>query len=281
MTEKEFQKKKKNDTDKIMSFWEHLEVLRWHILRSAIAIVVFSTIAFFYKDIIFDKIILSPKEPGFITSQLLCRMGAWLNIPDLCINVKSLKIINTEMAGQFNMHIFISIVTGLILTVPYFLWELWRFIKPALSENERKHSGGFVIITSFLFLIGVVFSYFLIVPLTINFLGTYYVSENVENYFTLSSYINTITSLTFATGIVFELPVMVYFLTRIGILTPKFLKKYRRHAIVIILIIAAIITPPDVFSQTMVAIPLYLLFEISIYICKIVYRKKHAADIKV
>jgi sec-independent protein translocase protein TatC len=185
------------------------------------------------------------------------------------------------MAGQFNMHIFISIVTGLILTVPYFLWELWRFIKPALSENERKHSGGFVIITSFLFLIGVVFSYFLIVPLTINFLGTYYVSENVENYFTLSSYINTITSLTFATGIVFELPVMVYFLTRIGILTPKFLKKYRRHAIVIILIIAAIITPPDVFSQTMVAIPLYLLFEISIYICKIVYRKKHAADIKV
>lgn len=258
-----------------MSFWEHLEVLRWHILRSAIAIVVFSTVAFIYKDIIFDEVILSPKEPGFITSQLLCRLGAWFHINDLCINTKPLKIINTEMAGQFTMHIFISIITGVIIAVPYFLWELWRFIKPALSEKERKHSGGFVVITSLLFLTGVVFSYFLIVPLTINFLGTYYVSENVENYFTLNSYISTITSLSFATGLVFELPVLVYFLTKIGILTPIFLKKYRRHAIVIILIISAVITPPDVFSQAMVAIPLYLLFEVSIYICKIVYRKKH------
>jgi sec-independent protein translocase protein TatC len=257
-----------------LSFWEHLEALRWHVIRSAIAIVLFAIIALIYNEMIFDKIILAPKEPGFITNKILCWLGSKLNINYFCMNNFKLKIINTDMAGQLTISLWIAIVAGLIVAVPYILWEFWRFVKPALKEKERKYSRGFVFVTSLLFLTGVIFCYFLVVPLMINFLGTYKVSENVENYITLNSYISTVTNLCFATGLVFEFPILVYFLTKIGILTPTFLVKQRKYIIVFILIIAAIITPPDVFSQIMVSIPLYALYEMSIYISRIVYRKR-------
>lgn len=257
-----------------MSFWEHLEALRWHFIRSVIAIVIFATLALIYNKMIFDKIILAPKEPGFITNKLFCWFGSKVNINYFCINNLHLKIINTDMAGQLTISIWIALIAGLIIAIPYILWEFWRFVKPALKEKERKYSKGFVFVTSSLFLTGVVFSYFLIIPLMINFLATYKVSENVENFITLNSYISTVTNLTFATGLVFEFPILVYFLTKIGILTPEFLTKQRKYIIVFILIIAAIITPPDVFSQILVSIPLYALYEMSIYISRIVYRKR-------
>ena len=178
------------------------------------------------------------------------------------------------MSGQFLIHMYISIAVGFILAIPFVLWEIWRFIKPALKINEKRYSSGAVIVMSFLFLVGICFSYFLIVPLTLNFLGTYRVSDFVVNQITLRSYINTVVSLTFAVGVIFELPVLVFFLTKIGVLTPTFMKKNRKYALVIVLIVSAIITPADIFSQVMVAIPLFALYEISIVISKRVYAKQ-------
>lgn len=270
-------KKKKNKEQKSeseMTFWNHLEALRWHFIRSAIAIVVLATLALIYNDFIFTNVILAPKESSFITNEMLCWFGNKINVDYFCINSMNLKIINTSMAGQLTISIWVALVAGLIMAVPYVLWEFWRFVKPALNEKEVKYSKGFVVITSLLFLIGVLFSYFLIVPLTVNFLGSYKVSDSVENYITLDSYISTVTSLSFATGLVFEFPILVYFLTKIGIITPQFLTKQRRYIIVVILVVGAIITPPDVFSQVMVSIPLYGLYEASIIISKRVFKKR-------
>jgi len=178
------------------------------------------------------------------------------------------------MSGQFLIHMYISIAVGVILAIPFVLWEIWSFVRPALKGNEKKYSSGAVIVMSLLFLIGIAFSYFLIVPLTLNFLGTYRVSDFVANHITLRSYINTVVSLSFAVGVVFELPILVFFLTKIGVLTPTFMKKNRKYALVIVLIVSAIITPADIFSQVMVAIPLFALYEISIVISKRVYAKQ-------
>lgn len=267
-------KSRKNNPEAEMSFWEHLEVFRWALIRSAIVMVVFASVAFVYNDIVFDRIILSPKSPEFATNSFFCWLGEKLSIDYLCINNLNLRIINTSMSGQLTIHIYISFIAGLILAFPYVIWEISRFVKPALKPNEKKYASQFIIVTSCLFLVGVLFSYFLIVPLTVNFLGTYQVSENIENYISLNSYISTVTTLSFATGLVFELPVFVYFLTKMEILKPDFLRKNRKIIIVVILIIGAIITPPDVFSQIMVSIPLYGLYELSIYVSDFVYRGK-------
>jgi sec-independent protein translocase protein TatC len=178
------------------------------------------------------------------------------------------------MAGQFTTYMNVSIVAGLILAIPFILWEIWKFIKPALKEKEIRYSKSFVLVTSVLFFSGVLFAYFVVVPMMVNFLGKYKVSESVDNYINLGSYIGTVTNLTFAVGCIFEFPVLVYFLTKVGILNPAFLRKYRRHIIVLILIIAAIITPPDMFSQILVSIPLYGLYEMSIYISQRIYNKR-------
>ncbi|HOW25651.1 MAG TPA: twin-arginine translocase subunit TatC [Bacteroidales bacterium] len=259
--------------EKEMSFWQHLEELRWHVLRSIIAILAFSILAMMNRKILFDDILLAPKDADFITNRWLCKLADLVSTPALCFKDFSLNIVNLSMSGQFMTHMYISVAAGLVLAVPYVLWEIWRFVKPALKLRERKYSGGAVIVMSLLFLIGILFSYFLIVPLTLNFLGSYTVSDMVQNQISLKSYLSTVVSLTFATGLVFELPVFVYFFSRIGLLTPSFMRKSRKYALVIILIIAAIITPPDVFSQTMVAIPLYGLYEISIFISARVHRQ--------
>lgn len=193
----------------------------------------------------------------------------------MCIREIPFKLINTELSGQFTTHMWISFIGGLIVGFPYVLWELWRFIKPALHEKERKNTTGFVFFASLLFITGVLFSYYIIVPLTINFLGSYQVSADVDNMISMSSYISTVTTLTLATGIVFELPIVVYFLTKFGIMTPDFMRKYRRHALVVILIVAALITPsPDISSQLLVAIPLYILYEFSIFVSSYVVKKQ-------
>lgn len=267
-------KKKKPATEKEMTFWEHLEELRWHIVRGLIAIIVLAVVAFLNRHIIFDNIILAPKDSEFITNKLLCRLADIISVKGLCIDNLNLNIINIKMSGQFLVHMYVSIVAGIIVAFPYIIWEVWTFIRPALYSNERKYTTGAVVVCSLLFIAGILFAYFLIVPLTINFLGTYQVSEFVQNKVSLNSYISTVVSVTFGVGLVFELPVFVYFLTKVGILTPQFMKKNRKYMIVILLIISAIITPPDVFSQIMVVIPLLGLYELSILISKRVYRKR-------
>lgn len=257
---------KKTSADVEMSFWDHLEELRWHIVRSVSAIIVLAILAFLNRRFIFDLVILSPSNSDFITNRLLCSLGSKLGIEAICMDSLKLQIININMAGQFTTHLMISLVTGLILAFPVILYEFWRFIRPALHRNEAKYSGKAVIISSLLFFVGILFAYFLIVPLTINFLGTYQVSEIVNNQISLNSYINTVVSVTFAVGIVFELPLIIYFLTKIGLVTPGFLKRNRKYMLVVLLIISATITPPDVFSQILVCIPLYGLYEVSILI---------------
>lgn len=259
-----------------MSFWEHLEELRWHLLRSVIILVVLGIGAFIMRKFIFDVIILSPREPDFISYRAMCALGKWLSSDALCIDSTPLEIINIQMSGQFLVHIYVSLMVALVVAFPYLLWEIWSFIRPALLPKEEKYSKGVVFFSTVLFIIGMTFSYFLVVPLTINFFSSYQVSETVENTITLSSYISTVVSLTLATGIIFELPIIVFFLTKVGILTPAFMKKNRKYVFVLLLTLSAIITPPDVFSQVLVTIPLMLLYEMSIVISGRVERKKEA-----
>lgn len=266
----------KNNTvkeGKVMSFWDHLEELRGHIIRSLVAVVALAGLAFVNRHIIFDTIILAPSSSNFITYRLLCELGHKLSISSLCIPKMHLEIINIKMSGQFLTHIYISVMAGFIMAFPYVLWEIWRFVQPAMHENERKYSRGGLLISTLLFFIGVIFSYFLIVPLMVNFLGNYSVSQDVLNRISLSSYISSVVSVTFAVGVVFELPILVYFLTKIGVVTPGFLKKNRKYMIVVLLIVSAIITPPDMFSQVLVFVPLWALYELSILVSKRVYKR--------
>lgn len=268
------QKKNKAKKDKEMSFLEHLEELRWHIIRSILSIVVLTVFAFIMKDIMFDKIIMAPRSPQFFTNRMLCNLGHLMNTELLCINTKPFELISIKMSGQLTTHIAVSIVTGIILAFPYIIWEFWRFFRPALYTNEQRYTKGVVFSASGLFFLGVLFGYFMIVPLSIHFLGSYQISEQVVNQIYVRNYIGTETSIVLATGIIFELPLIAFFLTKIGVVSPSFLVKYRKHAIVIVFILSAIITPPDIFSQTLVGIPLLMLYEIGILVSRAVYRKK-------
>jgi sec-independent protein translocase protein TatC len=267
-------KKKSGDGEGEMTFLQHLEELRWHIIRSFIAVVVGAIAAFMLKDFIFDKVILAPKSPGFITNRLLCQLADAVNAPALCINQNPLNLISIKMSGQFTTHITISLIAGVIMAFPYIFWEFWSFFRPALYEKERKHARGAVLAASSLFMIGILFGYYVISPLSINFLSSYRVSDLVDNQINITSYIGSVTSVALSAGVTFELPIVVFFLARIGIITPEFMRKYRRHAIVVVLILAAIITPPDVFSQTLVSIPLILLYEVSIFIAARVVKNR-------
>lgn len=261
--------------EKEMTFLDHLETLRWHLIRSVIAIVVFAIAAFVCKEFIFDGILLAPKRADFITAQLMCRLGEYLQVTGLCINQQPLKLISIDIAGQFTTHMFVALIAGLIVAFPYVCWELWRFIKPALHQQELKYARGIVFYTSVLFLMGVLFSYFIIAPLSINFLGTYQVSSEVQNTISLDSYISIITNMALAGGITFELPIAVYFLTKIGLIGPAFMRTYRKHSIVVMFILAAVITPSaDVTSQVLVAMPLIALYEISIWVSTAVAKNK-------
>lgn len=262
-----------SDPNAEMSFLDHLEALRWHLVRSAIAILTIAIVAFINKSFIFDQIIFGPKNIDFPTYRALCWLSEKLSI-DMCIKEIQFRLINISMAGQFTVHMWVAFVTGFIVGFPYVLWEVWRFVKPALTQKEKQYSGGIVFFTSLLFLAGVLFGYYVISPLSINFLGSYQVSEEVKNQISLDSFISTVTILTFASGIVFELPIVVYFLSKIGLVTPQFMRKYRKHAMVVNLIVAAVITPsPDITSQLLVAVPLFLLYEVSIYVSAVVVKK--------
>jgi sec-independent protein translocase protein TatC len=278
---KKILQKLRPDSEKEMSFLDHLEELRWHLVRSALAILVFAIAAFIFKDIIFDGILLAPKRVDFVTARLMCQLGKHLNVGGLCINQQSFELINTDIAGQFTSHMYVSIIAGIIIAFPYILWELWSFVKPALHINELKYTRGIIFFTTFLFLCGILFGYYIITPLSLNFLGSYQVSPEVQNRISLDSYMGIVTNISLAGGITFELPIVVYFLTKIGLVGPDFLRKYRKHSVVVMFILAAIITPStDVTSQVLVALPLILLYEVGIWVSISVSRNNKEIKMK-
>lgn len=260
---------------KDMSFLDHLEELRWVLVRSTIAILVFATFNFFISDFVFDVIIFGPKSPDFITYRLFCDLSHQLGFADsICVTEMPFIIQNINVEGQINILVWTCITAGFILAFPYILLQLWNFISPALYENERKYAKLFIFIASLLFFTGVLFGYFVVVPMSVNFFATFKVSDVVQNQFSFDSYIGMIKTAVIASGLFFELPVIIYFLTKLGLVTPKFLRDYWRYAVVIILIVAAIVTPPDVVSQLIVAIPMLIIYEISIFISVIVYKNQ-------
>lgn len=258
-----------------MSFLDHLEDLRWLLVRSTIAVIVMAIVTYFISDYLFDTIIFGPTRPTFFTYTFFCELSHTLGFADsICITEMPFIIQNTEMEGQVNVFIWICILAGFILSFPYILWEIWKFIGPALYEKEKKNAKVFIFFSSILFFLGVLFGYFVVIPMSVNFVATFTVSDVVKNQFTLDSYIGMVKTSVLASGLFFELPIIIFFLTKLGLVTPNFLRTYRKYAIVLVLIIAAIVTPPDVVSQTIVAIPMLLIYEASIWISVFVSKTK-------
>jgi len=258
-----------------MSFLDHLEELRWLLVRSTIAIIIMAFLTYFISDYLFDTIIFGPTRPTFFTYRFFCDLSHTLGFADsICITEMPFIIQNTEMEGQVNIFVWMCILAGFILSFPYILWEVWKFISPALYVKERKNAKVFIFVSSLLFFLGVLFGYFVVIPMSVNFVATFTVSDIVKNQFTLESYIGMVKTSVIASGIFFELPIIIYFLTKLGLVTPGFLRKYRKYAIVIVLIVAAIVTPPDVVSQIIVAIPMLIIFELSVIISALVYKRK-------
>ncbi|HEY4649942.1 MAG TPA: twin-arginine translocase subunit TatC [Pontibacter sp.] len=251
---------------KEMSFVDHLEELRWHLIRAVASIFVFSTIAFLAKGFVFHDIILAPARTDFLSYRLMCELGERVGSEALCIDQLGFTIQSRQMSGQFSMHMLVSVVIGLACAFPYAFWEIWRFVSPGLYPQERKSSRGAVFFVSILFILGLLFGYYVVSPISINFLAGYQVDPSIVNEFDLSSYISTLTTLCLSCAFMFQMPVIVYFFTKAGLLTPGVMKLYRRHAIIVILVVGAIITPPDVISQLLISFPLMLLYEASIMV---------------
>ena len=252
-----------------MSFLDHLEDLRWHLLRSVIAILLAGVAAFVAKDFVFDVLLFGPKNNDFLTYRLLCQVSNFLGFDDsFCISELPFRIQSRTMAGQFSAHIWTSITLGFVIAFPYVIYQFWKFISPGLYTYERKTASGFIGVTSLLFFMGVLFGYYVVTPLSVRFLGTYTVSSEVFNDFDLSSYTALIRASVLASGLIFELPILIYFLTKVGLVTPELMRKYRKISLVLVMFLSAVITPPDVASQIIVAIPVLILYELSIFISK-------------
>ncbi|MDD3491213.1 MAG: twin-arginine translocase subunit TatC [Bacteroidia bacterium] len=259
----------KNNSEETATFWEHLEVLRWTFLRIFAVLFVLLVLVFGFKDFIFNSIIFKPLSSDFAFYRLLCLLGDLLNSPGFCPEDFKINLININLAGQFLAHITSSFSIALVASVPFLLFEIWRFVAPALYPGEKKNVGFIFFSSSFLFYLGAAVSYFIVFPLTIRFLGTYTVSELVPNQISLQSYMSTLYILVFSMGLMFEMPVLAYFLSRMGIVTREGLKKFRNYAVVGVLVISAFITPTtDPFTMLVVAFPLYVLYEVSILVCR-------------
>jgi sec-independent protein translocase protein TatC len=263
-----------------MSFLDHLEELRWLLVRSTSAVLIMAFVTYFISDYLFDVIIFGPTRPSFFTYTFFCDLSHQLGFAEsICITEMPFIIQNTEMEGQVNVFVWMCVLAGFILSFPYILWEVWKFIGPALYEKEKRNAKVFVFSSSLLFFLGVIFGYFVVIPMSVNFVATFTVSDVVKNQFTLDSYMGMVKTSVLASGLFFELPIIIYFLTKLGLVTPEFLRKYWKYAVVIILIVAAIVTPPDVVSQTIVAIPMLIIYEVSILISKIVVLNKKKENV--
>ncbi len=259
-----------------MSFLSHLEELRWRLFRAVIALLIFAIVLFVMTEDIMTNVFISMSEPDFITYQFFCKISQLLGMGDtLCASQINLELQSTSMMGQFTTNMYFSIIGGLILAFPYIFSQIWGFVKPGLKETERKVSNGVIFFSTLLFFLGIAFGYLLVSPLCVQFFGNYSMSDSIQNIFTINSYISVITTTTFFTGLFFQLPILVYVLTKLGLISPDLLKKFRKHALVVILILSAVITPPDVISQILVSIPIMGLYEISILVSKRVIKRKN------
>lgn len=267
-------------TEKNMSFLDHIEELRWHIVRSVIAILIGAIGCFVFGSFIFDEIIFGPVNKDFWTYRQICALSHFIYDSDkLCIGNLNFATQNISLSGQLIQHLIVSIIGGIIIAFPIILYEIWRFIRPALQETERRKTTGIVLVSSVLFFFGVIFGYFGLTPLSVNFLFNYSVSAKIVNNVTLESYISFVTMMTLATGFVFELPLMIYFLAKLGMVTPALLRKYRKHSLIVTLVLAAVITPPDVASQVLMSIPIYILYEVGILVAIRVEKNKNKINI--
>jgi sec-independent protein translocase protein TatC len=258
-----------------MSFLQHLEALRWHLIRASLAVIILGFAAFIAKDFIFDTLIFGPKKADFFTYEFFCNISKMMGQgTSFCIDELPFRIQSRAVSGQFSAHLWTSVTAGFIIAFPYILFEFWRFIQPGLLQHEKNNARGFIVIASFLFFLGVLFGYYIVSPLSINFLGSYTVSDQVFNDFDLDSYISLLRASVLSSGLIFELPILMYFFTKIGLVTPALLKNNRKFAIIIVLSISAIITPPDIASQIIVTIPILILYEVSIIISKIVHKRQ-------
>jgi sec-independent protein translocase protein TatC len=255
-----------------MPFLNHLEELRWRLVRAAVAILIVGIVIWFYQETIINLVFLSMAKKDFITFRLMCQAFG------VCINDIPIKFQSMTVSGQFSYALMMSFLGGIVLTFPYLFYQIWAFVKPGLKFKEKNLARGIVFYVSLLFFIGILFGYYIVAPLSIQFFGSYQMSSKIENIFTVNSYMSTILSTVFYCGLFFLLPVVTYLLTKIGLFDSAFLRKYRKHAIVIILILAAIITPPDVISQVIVSIPIFILYEIGIVVSKRVEKQKSKED---
>lgn len=251
-----------------MSFLDHLEELRWRLVRSAIAIVIFAIGIWFFMEWILDNLFLSMRYPSFPTFRLMCDLFG------VCVESIEIEMQSTELLGQFSYAIMMSIMGGIVFSFPFLFYQIWAFVKPGLKQNEKGVARGIVFYVSILFFIGILFGYFIVAPLCIQFFGNFQISDAIKNDFTINSYMGTVISSVFYSGLLFLLPVVTYLFTKLGVITPEYLKKYRKHAIVGILILSALITPPDLISQVIVGVPIVILYEAGVLISKRVIRKK-------
>jgi len=245
-----------------MSFIEHLEELRWRLVRSAIAVILIGIIIWIFQEWIMNNVFMSMKKKDFFSFRILC------DYIGTCVDDIPVQLQSMTVSGQFGYALMMSFIGGLVIGFPFIFYQIWAFLKPGLKFKEKKMAKGIVFYVSFLFFLGILFGYFIVAPLSIQFFGSYQISNEIRNDFTISSYMSMILSTVFYTGLFFLLPVVTYLLTRIGVLNPEFLVNYRRHAIVGILILSAIITPPDIISQIIVSIPIFILYEVGIQISK-------------
>ena len=267
-----------------MTFIDHLEELRTHIIRSVIAILIAAIVIFIYKDFVFDEIVAGPINKNFVTYRALCDFSHWAHMGDaLCMPPVTVSMQSTTFGGQFLGSITMALVGGIIIAFPFIFWEFWRFVRPALKEKEAKNTRFVIFWVSFFFFTGAAFGYFFLGPFTFNFLAGFQLGTQkmIVTIPTFSDYIDNLTNIMLGCGLAFELPVLAFILTKIGLITPAFLKKTRKYAIIVILILAAFITPsPDWMSQMIVFIPLWLLYELSIIVSSRVAKKQIEDDEK-
>lgn len=260
---------------KEMSFLAHLEELRWHLVRSFVAIVIVAVVVFIFQKEVYENFLLAHRDPNFLTYRAFCNFFTAFGAESGFCNVEFTgELQSLKVTQQFMNSIWTSLILGLIVAFPYVLWEIWRFVAPGLHESEIKKSRGFILIASLLFFVGVLFSFFVILPMSVYFFYNYEITDMIQNQFTMNSHIGLVTNTLLGVAIMFELPVIIYFLSKIGLVTPEFLKRYRKHALVLVLILAAIITPPDVASQVIVSIPILILYEISIKVSRRVIKNQ-------
>lgn len=245
-----------------MNIMGHLEELRWRLVKSVVAILIFAVVIWFFQEWIMDNVFMVMKEPDFISFHLLCK---YLGV---CVDEIPIQMHSNSFAGQFTYAIWMSLIGGFVAAFPFVFYQMWAFVKPGLKKNEQKAVKGITFYVSLLFFLGISFGYFVVAPLTVQFFGTYKISKDIINFFTINNYMSTILSTVLYSGLFFLLPVVIYLLAKLGVISSAFLRKYRKHAILLVLVLAAVITPPDIISQVIVSIPILILYEIGVMVAK-------------